>query len=59
MTCMIFYILFTLFACKFTREKVLLEDNMKTREELVRKREETVKRKEMEYEQKLHDETTR
>ena len=44
---------------KYFREKNLLEDRMKAREELVEKREDTVRRLEIEYEQRLKDEVTK
>ena len=41
------------------REKALLEDRMKTREDLVKKREDNVRRLEIEYAQRLRDEVTK
>ncbi len=42
-----------------TREKNLLEDKWKSREETLKKREDNVRRAELEFEQKLADQVTK
>ncbi len=43
----------------YCREKTLLEERVKTREQNVDRRETTVKRAEIEYEQKLNDQMSK